>query len=338
MRFTVLLLIGSFFITLLGPSVDAAKPSTVVVAQQVSNSITGHVSDDGRAPIPDLQVELLNEVDSVIQRAKTDSSGLFVFRRLSDGTFQVRVQTYGTNYISQTKRVELGRWRGFDEVDFVLATKQTSSTTAVQGVLFVQEVPEQARKQYEKGTALLEKTAQRKEGVETLKKAIEIFPLYFDALELLGTEYVKQQEYEPAIPVLTKAIEVNGRAYQSLYALSVAQYNLKHLTQAVESMKRAIALNQGSINANLWLGMLLRQTQKLDQAETYLKQADHLAASQSPEVHWQLALLFNQLKRYKEAADELELFLKVEPDAKDTELIKKLIQRFRQQSGGGVNQ
>jgi regulator of sirC expression with transglutaminase-like and TPR domain len=41
-----------------------------------------------------------------------------------------------------------------------------------------------------------------------------------------------------------------------------------------------------------------------------------------------LALLYNQLKRYKEAADELELFLKVEPDAKDTELIKKLIEKF----------
>jgi len=72
--------------------------------------------------------------------------------------------------------------------------------------------------------------------------------------------------------------------------------------------------------------------------EPYLKQADRLADSKSAEVHWQLALLFNQLKRYKEAADELELFLKVEPDAKDTELIKKLIKKFRQQSSEGVKQ
>jgi tetratricopeptide (TPR) repeat protein len=172
--------------------------------------------------------------------------------------------------------------------------------------------------------------------MESLKKAIELFPLYFDALELLGTEYVKLQEYETAIPVLTKAIEVNGRAYPSLNALSVAQYNLKQLPEAVESMRRAITFNQKSINANLWLGMLLRQTNKLDEAETYLKQADQLAASKSPDAHWQLALLFNQLKRYKEAADELELFLKVQPDSKDTELIKKLIEKFRKQSAGGM--
>lgn len=332
----MLLLLG-IFITLLGTSVDATNPSNVLVAQR-ANSISGYVSDERRAAIPDLQVELLNEVDSVIQRTKTDSSGLFVFKRLSEGVFQVRVQTYGTSYIGgQIKRVQLERTRAFEQVDFILLTKKTAAMTATAGAVFTQEVPEPARKEYERGVVLLRKPEQRKQGLEALKKSIELFPLYFDALELLGTEYIKQQEYEPAIPVLTKAIEVNRRAYQSLHALSVAQYNLKQLPQAIESMRRAVTLNQGSINANLWLGMLLRQTAKLDEAETYLKQADQLAASKSPEAHWQLALLFNQLKRYKEAADELELFLKIQPDSKDTELIKKLIQRFRQQSGGNVN-
>jgi tetratricopeptide (TPR) repeat protein len=97
-----------------------------------------------------------------------------------------------------------------------------------------------------------------------------------------------------------------------------------------------MAVNQQSMAANLWLGMLLRQTNKLDEAETYLKEANRLAESKSADVHWQLALLFNELKRNKEAADELELFLKAEPDAKDIELIKKLIKRLREQSGEGV--
>ena len=78
--------------------------------------------------------------------------------------------------------------------------------------------------------------------------------------------------------------------------------------------------------------MLLRQSNKFEEAETYLKQADQLAGAKSPDAKWQLALLYNQLKRYKEAADELELFLKIQPDSKDKELIKKLIQKLRQQS------
>jgi Flp pilus assembly protein TadD len=304
--------------------------------QQNTNAISGHVSSSQRNPLPDLRVELLNEVDTVIQSVKTDGSGLFVFRKLSDGTFQVRVQTLGTNYVSQTKRVELTRPHGFgaafEEIEFVLSTNRTTPSTAKAGVVFVQEVPEQARKLYQKASDLLEKPDKHKEALAVLKNALEVYPQYFDALEMLGTEQVKDREYEPAIPVLTKALEINSRAYNSCFALGVAQYNLKQLQPAIESFRRAVLLNDKSINANLWLGIALRQTSKLDEAEASLKRSDALAESKLPDAHWQLALLYNQLKRYKEAADELEAFLKVQPDARDAELIKKLIQRLRQQS------
>jgi cytochrome c-type biogenesis protein CcmH/NrfG len=304
-------------------------------AQTSSNSISGHVSNDQRAPVADIRVELLNEVDSVIRTVKTDGSGLFVFRKLSDGTFQVRIQTSGTNYVSQTKRVDLARPHGFgaafEELDFVLMTGNAGST-GKPGVVFVQEVPEAARKQFQKASELLNKSNKREEAFVALKNAIELFPQYFDALELLGTEQVKDREYEAAIPALTKALEVNSRSFASSFALGVAQYNLKQTQPAIESLRRAVSLNERSVNANLWLGIALRQTSRPDQAETYLKRADVLADSKLPDAHWQLALLFNQLKRYKEAADELEIFLKVQPDARDVELIKKLIQRLRQQS------
>ncbi len=304
--------------------------------QTNSNTISGHVSNDQRMPLADIRVELLNEVDSVIRTIKTDGSGLFVFRKLSDGIFQVRVQTSGTNYVSQTKRVDLARPHGFgaayEELDFVLATKDKAGSSVRPGVVFVQEVPEPARKQFEKASELVNKSNKRQEAFAALKSAIDLFPQYFDALELLGTEQVKDRHYEAAIPALTKALEVNSKAHASAFALGVAQYNLKQLQPAIESFRRAVLLNERSINANLWLGIALRQTSRPDEAESYLKRADILADSKLPDAHWQLALLYNQLKRYKEAADELETFLKVQPDTRDVELIKKLIQRFRQQS------
>src|SRR6185436_15061818 len=193
-------------------------------AQTSSNSISGHVSNDQRAPVADIRVELLNEVDSVIRTVKTDGSGLFVFRKLSDGTFQVRIQTSGTNYVSQTKRVDLARPHGFgaafEELDFVLMTTNAGST-GKPGVVFVQEVPEPARKQFQKASELLNKSNKREEAFVALKSAIELFPQYFDALELLGTEQVKDREYEAAIPSLTKALEVNSRSFASSFALGV---------------------------------------------------------------------------------------------------------------------
>jgi tetratricopeptide (TPR) repeat protein len=319
-------------LSLLSASLESTTAALTFVPQ--SNSISGHVVDESRAGITDLQIELLNDVDSVLQRTKTDSSGFFVFQRLSTGIFQVRVQTYGTSYVGQTQRVQLEHTRRFEQMEFVLTVRKTTSTSTMVGAVFVQEVPELARKEYDRGAELL-KNKKQKEAIEKLKSAIAMFPNYFDALELLGSEYVKAEAYEPAVPLLTKAIEINKRSYHSLYLLSVAQYNLNQRAEAIDSMRRAITLNQGSVNANLWLGTLLRQTSKFDEAEVYLKQADKLAASKSGDTHWQLALLFHQLKRYNEAADELELFLKVEPDARDIEGIKKLIKRFRKQAADG---
>ena len=332
------LLIPVLVSTLLASSsVPAPSTSNAPLISLQANSITGYVYDDRRNPIPDLQVELLNDVDSVIQRTRTNNSGLYGFRRLTTGAFQIRVQPYGSTYVGQTQRVLLEQTRAFEQVDFVLTKRSTGSATAVGRVVFVQEVPEDAKKQYERGSELLAKE-QRNEAIASLEKAVEIFPDYFDALQLLGTEYVKDKEYERAVPLLTKAAEVNRQAHQSLYSLSVAQYNLKQIPEAVESMRRAIVLNHKSPTANLWLGMLLRQSGKLDEAEPYLKDADRLAESKSPDAHWQLALLYNQLKRYTEAADHLEVFLKVQPDSKDKEMIQKLIKRLRQLSAEPAKQ
>ena len=154
------------------PAFHQVPPSGFVLPQ--ANSITGYVYDDRRNPLPDLQVELLNDVDSVIQRTRTNNSGLYSFRRLTTGAFQIRVQTYGTTYIGQTQRVVLEQTRAFEQVDFALTKRSTTSATAVGRVVFVQEVPDDAKKQFERGSELLEK--QHAEAIASLEKAVEIFP------------------------------------------------------------------------------------------------------------------------------------------------------------------
>ena len=325
-------LLLTIFFTLVGTNADWTAPAPTFVPQ--SNSISGHVVDDRRGGIADLQVELMNDVDSVLQRTKTDSSGFFVFQRLSTGIFQVRVQTYGTNYIGQTQRVQLEPTRRFEQMEFVLTTRKTASVSSTVGAVFVQEVPEPARKDYELAAELLKKE-RRKEAVEKLKSAIAIFPNYFNALELLGNEYVLNEEYEPAVPVLTTAIEVNKRASHCLYLLAVAQHNLKQPNEAIDTIRRSVTLNPTSVDANLWLGTWLRQASKFEEAETYLRHADKLAAGKNARAHWELAQLFYQLKRYNDSADELDLFLKVQPDSRDSEKIKKLIKSLRQQATSG---
>ncbi len=312
-------------------------------AQNNRSSISGVVTDSTRNTIPNLWIELLNEVDSVIFRVRTDATGRYIFRNLSFGTFQVRIVTSGTNFVGQTVRVQLfpatmqGTGSHFEQQDFILKTaaetKGVSATTA--RTVFAQDVPVAARKLFE--TAVVRFDSNDPEtGIIKIKEALEILPTYYLALERLGVEYLKSKKLDLAGVTLKKALDVNPNGAPSLYALGVVQYQTKQWEAAVEVLQRSIILEPESSNApfiNLYLGLALLKTDKAVKAEQHLKKAIETGGERiPPDVHMHLAEFYGKNNRYKEAADELELFLKLVPDARDSANIRNLITQLRAKS------
>ena len=98
------------------------------------------------------------------------------------------------------------------------------------GVLFVQEVPASAKALYSEGVKNL-REKKEKEGFESLKKAIEIFPDYYMALDRLGAEYAirgttDRSYLEAGFVLLTRAVEVNPHSVSSVFGLGWTQYQL----------------------------------------------------------------------------------------------------------------
>jgi tetratricopeptide (TPR) repeat protein len=312
----------------------------VTLAQAQNNSINGHVYDaQNRAPVGNLYVELLDSLGISLARGRVDSTGRFFFGGLRSGTYNVKVVTAGTNYLETIQEVRLvslptasGRLSSdVAYVDVYLRLDPRRVSTGSGGaatVVFAQDVPDEARKLYKKGAAQLED--KKDEGLDALKRAVEIFPNYYDALDRLGSEYVLRKQYQEAVPYLIRAIDVNRRSYSSYYALGVASYNLKNLPAAIEALHAATVINPTSINAQLFYGMVLRIDGSFEKSEKALLQAKSLAKSAPvAEIHWQLGLLYEKNARYKQAADELESYLKVVPKGTDTEKVKKLIEQLR---------
>jgi Flp pilus assembly protein TadD len=307
---------------------------------QNRSTVTGYVFDSQRSPVAQIPVELMNDVNSVLQRTKTDGSGRFVFRGLSSGRFSVRVLPIGTDLQEQSQDVEIfgvgARGRPLSDniqIDFYLRPKKTTANSAaVNDVIFAQEIPLEARKLYEKAVTDLE-DKRIEQGIISLQQALGLFPTYYLALERLGAVYINQQKYENARDVFSKAVSVNSRSFNCWYGLSYVNYTLRQPEAAIEAARKAISINSRSSDALLFLGLSLRQAKNYEEAEKSLKQADKLTERKSPDIHWNLALLYaHNLKRYGDAADELELYLKTSPDTPNTENIKKLIKQFRENS------
>jgi Flp pilus assembly protein TadD len=321
-------------------------PSSILPAMltpQGGSSISGHVFSESHQPLPDIYVELQNDTYSTVARAKTNGAGMYSFAGLPDGNFKVKVLPYGTAYAEQMQDVTIytislvpGRGRDNQRVDFYLKPKPNSGNgpfATPTGTVFVQEVPPEAKKMYEKGVGELEQKKE-KEGFASLKKSLEIFPNYYLALDRLGTEYVIRGYSEAASILLTKAVEVNPRGASSAVGLGIAQFNLKQYKEAVETLQRATNLYNKSFYAYLYLGLALKRSGKLDQSEAALKQANELTKGKDASVHWQMALLYTDQHRFKEAASELELFLKYQQKASDEDKnkVKLLIQELREKA------
>lgn len=346
MRNSFLKLIGSVIFMLVFTFISTAYTPLLAEGEhfnnliQGRNSITGFVFANGRKPVPDVYVELETDTYSLVSRVKTSGSGFYSFRGLSQGNYKVKILTYGTDYEEQTQSVSLVGISALpnsgsvsEQVDFYLRSKKitNSNPMAAPGVIYAQEVPDSAKKLYEQGVSdLINKN--EKEGFEKLKKSIEIFPNYFLALDRLGSEYVLRGYYRPAYILLTKALEINSRSFSSMLGLGIAQYKLEQYGAAVEMLNRAVKQYNDSANAYLWLGIALHRNGKLTESETALLQANKLSKNESSEVHWQLARLYSDQKRYKNAADELEQFLKNSSESAEAEKIKQMIAQLRQKA------
>lgn len=309
----------------------------IVDAFAQTSSISGIVFGAGGRPVPSVNVELLNDTYSTLRRVKTNGTGLYSFRGLQSGYYYVRVLPYGTNYLEDTQRVSLvgmsavvGRGAVSQQVNFRLVVKRdiNANPLAPPGVIFVQKVPDEAETLFKKGIKLL-KANEEKEGFDSVKKAIELFPNYFAALDRLGYEYMIRGYYRPSYVLLSKALEVNPKSFTSKVAFGITQFKLNLVGDSIVTLQGAVNLFKESVYANMWLGIAQFKNGDFTNAEESLEKANKLSKGKSANVHYQLARVYEKQKRYGEAAKSLELYLKYNPKSKNAEKIKRSVENLK---------
>jgi tetratricopeptide (TPR) repeat protein len=301
---------------------------------------------------------LLDDFNASIRQIRTDASGRFQFNGLVDGRYIIKVHTGNTGYLEHTQQVVISaissvnpnqgaaRSGGSDNQHLDIALKldergMYGPFSTVAGVVFAQDVPPVAKRNYEEGIAYL-REKKEEQAFAKLKQALEVFPDYYAALDRLGAEYavrgvsekgVTNPEYlQAGFVLLTKATQTNPRGYSSMYGLGWTEFHLGMTTEAIDHLGKAAAINGKSSDPYLFQGKAYRRAKMPDKAEEVLKKADQLAGGKSPDIHWELANVYNNQKRYGEAADQLELYLKIAPKGEDPEKIKDLIKRLREKA------
>lgn len=291
--------------------------SAATASVQHRNRISGRVANRADKPIENVRVTLLSGRLAQTAVEYTDSSGRFMFENLPRGTYSVLAEPIGTEYEQQSVQVEINPYAPTDQggsetirVDFVLRPADNKHAKGLPGTVFYQPVPESARKEYRRAVEALGK-GDFEGAAASLRRAMEIFPDYYAALELLGTEHVKRYEYQDALPLLSRAIELNRSDWRSFYALGLALTELKRPAEAVIPLRHAVELNPEWAYTHLRLGIAICQaeTESAD-ATKELKEALRLGGDKLPEANLYLAFIYDRSGKYQEATAALEAYLR----------------------------
>ncbi|MBT5384120.1 MAG: tetratricopeptide repeat protein [Kordiimonadaceae bacterium] len=116
-------------------------------------------------------------------------------------------------------------------------------------------------------------------GIDALHKAVWVFKKSIDINEefihsytALGASYIKQNELELAIQVLTRALGVDPEDSNVSYYLGIAHRMNMQFPQAVDYMRQAVALKPDSVQVQFYFGLSLMDIELFDEASAAFRE------------------------------------------------------------------
>ena len=258
----------------------------------------------------------------------TDQDGVFRFNGLRAGNYEVVVDG-GKDYENTREPVTIDPIGGgrIVQVNIALKPKIDASNPAFAGV------PHAALDLYQKGMAAAQKGSEKdtKEAVDFLTRAVAAYPDFSQALSDLGNQYLKLFQWDKATEAFDRLVRLKPSDPAAHLDLGIALYNIggEKLPSAEAQFREAIQLNSPGPSAHYYLGMTLVKTRKYPEAQSELELAVKNGGDNIALAHRYLGGLYQASHKNKEAADELEKYLKLDPKAKDSDKIKQLIADLR---------
>jgi tetratricopeptide (TPR) repeat protein len=304
-----------------GMPADARSSKNAEIIVQARNP-------DGNAAPFGIHLRLEAQGGRTIADCVTEGAGRCRFEPGGAGRYVVRVKQFG--YKDVTIDVEL-----LDTLQayVTLELKPDSETTlsdSDQGIPPVSSadlaVPEKARTEFQKGqSALMENKLD--ECVSHLRKAIKFYEAFPQAYTLLGTAYLKQENWKEAEKALHRATHLDDRASEAYLALGAVLNETKEYPQAETALLRGLELKPDTPAGHYELAKTYWFLGRWQEAAPHARKA----VSAMPDAASLHALLGNILLREQDAQgalDEYHEYLRLEPLGSMAPAVRQVVEKL----------
>ena len=276
-----------------------------------------------------IRLQTMTKGDSV---TTTDEYGKFAFRGLINGEYTVVIDKE-KEFEPYRQTVEIRQFRGSPpqiyNLNVRLSPKEEFKTKP--GVLNAElaNVPERALAHYNTAAEQAKKN-DHNAAIEELKLAIKEYPSFMLAFNELGVQYLKLNKPQDADDAFQAALKIEPDAFAVLVNRGIANVMMERYGEAVPILRKALKKNDQSAVAHYFLGQALANLGLFDDAEKELLASLTLGKDEMKEAHRLLAIIYTSRGAKKQAADELETYLKLAPNTPDADKLREKIRQLRE--------
>jgi tetratricopeptide (TPR) repeat protein len=271
-----------------------------------------------------------------------DSSGSFTFTSLSPGNYTVLINA-GNDYEIAQEAVTIDSDLNLSRASLpinngsrrytVMVTLQAKAANHTKPAVInaaLVEVPNEARGLYEKALEF-SKAGDSQKAIDNLKSAVALYPKFPLALNELGVQYLKIGQARRAVDPLRSATALSPDAATPKLNLGIALLETQQYQDAEAQLRNALKIS-ATPTTHLYLGVTLTHLQNDAEAERELKAAIESSANKLTIAHYYLGGLYWREREFSRAAEELETYLRLTPDAPDAERVRGTIKELRAKS------
>ena len=295
------------------------------------NTITGSVIAQGQRLQRRITVRLqsMTKGDRVVM---SDDYGNFVFRGLVSGDYTILIDKE-KEFKPFSQVVSIIQPRGFPPQTYTLSVRlelkeRIEAKPAVLNVEFV-NVPKPALVHYDNALEMAKKN-EHSAAIDELKLAIKEYPSFNQAFNEIGVQYLKLDQLEKADEAFQEALKINPDAVSSLINRGITNVLMKRYGEAVPILRKSVEKSKQSAVAHYFLGQALANLGLFDDAEKELLASLELGKEEMKEAHRILAIIYSSRGAKKEAADQLDAYLKLAPNTPDAQQLKDKIKQLRE--------